>query len=365
MNAKWFTSIGLVGVILATVGSSPAMSEDDLCVGDPAPKLGLKSFVKGDAITAFQPGTVYVLEFWATWCGPCIDAVPHVAAQQAKHPAVVFVGVDVFEHQPKLVGAVAQKMPYRVALDDVPAGKPVKEGFMVKNWLAKAGQSAIPTTFIIDGSGRIAWIGHPMNMDLPLGQIAAGTWDNEAAATAYRLQLAHNRLVEKLIKDFIAVSKKSPAAGVQYLETALAQNESLFADVGFILFRFRLGVPGNDAHRALALAKKLTSGHFRDDSSWLQRVVQVIVQSKTPIAPDLLSLAVSASARADELAEEKDAAIADTRAASLFATGSIKEAIKVQERAVKLSSKSEEGTDSDFVERLAKYKAALIAKPGR
>ncbi len=365
MCAKRLASLGLVALALGLLGASRAFSEDGLCVGDLAPKLGLKSFVKGDAITAFQPGTVYVLEFWATWCGPCMDAVPHVAAQQAKYPAVVFVGVDVFEHQPQLVRFSAQKMPYRVALDDVPEGKPVKEGFMAKNWLAKAEQSGIPTTFIIDGSGRIAWIGHPLNMDLPLKQIVAKSWDIEAAATAYRLQLNHNRLVKKLRKDFSAATKKSPAAGVNFLETALAQNEALFPELGLTLFRFRLDVPGDDANRALALGQKLIGGQYRDDADQLHRVAQAITQAKTTVAPGLLNLAVSASTRADELSGQKDAAIADTRAASLFAAGSIKEAVTVQERAVKLSAESEEGKDSEFVERLAKYKAALRADPGK
>ena len=65
-----------------------------LGVGDPAPKLAVKSFVKGEPIKSLEPGKVYVVEFWATWCGPCRVTIPHLTELQKKHVDVVFVGVE-------------------------------------------------------------------------------------------------------------------------------------------------------------------------------------------------------------------------------------------------------------------------------
>ena len=48
---------------------------------------------------------------------------------------------------------------------------------MAKNWMTAAGQEGIPTAFIVNKEGKIAWIGHPMEMDKPLEKIVAGTWD--------------------------------------------------------------------------------------------------------------------------------------------------------------------------------------------
>ena len=48
-----------------------------------------------------------------------------------------------------------------------------------------AGQNGIPTAFIINGDGQVAWIGHPMGMDEPLAEIVDGTWDISVAATMH------------------------------------------------------------------------------------------------------------------------------------------------------------------------------------
>src|SRR2546425_1106795 len=68
-----------------------------LGLGDPAPKLEVKSFVKGEPVKGFEPGKNYVVEFWATWCPPCRTSIPHLTELQKKHPDVIFIGVSVFE----------------------------------------------------------------------------------------------------------------------------------------------------------------------------------------------------------------------------------------------------------------------------
>ena len=168
-----------------------------LSVGDPAPKLMVQEFVRGEPVAEFERGKVYVIEFWKCGCPPCRAAIPHLNELQKKYHTVTFIGVGVISPlamNKEYAKQSGDQMIYRVAIDRVPPGKHAETGGeMVQNWLKPAGEEGVPTAFIVDGDGRIAWIGHPMKLDdakagNPLECIVAGKWDLKAAASKHASQ---------------------------------------------------------------------------------------------------------------------------------------------------------------------------------
>lgn len=135
-----------------------------LKTGDDAPKIKVGSWAQGEGVKELEGDKVYIVEFWATWCGPCVAAIPHLNETYKKHKGegLVVVGSNLGEDAAtvsKFVKGMAGKMTYNVAVDD-----PSDGGWMAKHWLTAAGQNGIPCAFVVSKKGKIAYIGHPMEL---------------------------------------------------------------------------------------------------------------------------------------------------------------------------------------------------------
>lgn len=143
-------------------------AEKSLKVGDPAPALACGKFVQGDAVKEFNKDNAYIVEFWATWCGPCRATIPHLNELHTKFKdkGLVVIGQNVWEKDEKLVEPfikeMGDKMTYRLALDDKSSEE---KGAMAKNWMTAAGQNGIPSAFVVGKDSKIAWIGHPSQLN--------------------------------------------------------------------------------------------------------------------------------------------------------------------------------------------------------
>lgn len=112
-----------------------------------APPWTLKDLEGHDVSSGQFKGKVVVVDFWATWCGPCVMEIPGYIEMQKKYGpgGLVIVGVSLDQKGPAHVKkfAVAKGMNYTIVMgDDV-----VVEAF--------GGVEAIPTTFLINREGKI------------------------------------------------------------------------------------------------------------------------------------------------------------------------------------------------------------------
>lgn len=98
-------------------------------------------------------GRVVIVDFWDTWCGPCLRALPHLKAISVAHPEIVVVGVAIAqEGEAKVRQVVADLgLPFPICL--LPA-----QGDLVP---AFGDIDALPTTFLIGPEGviRRRWVG--------------------------------------------------------------------------------------------------------------------------------------------------------------------------------------------------------------
>ncbi|WP_354133178.1 TlpA disulfide reductase family protein [Bradyrhizobium sp. RT9a] len=210
-----------------------------LRMASPAPPIRVESWVRDEPLTSFKLGTLYIVEFWATWCGGSGAEIVHLAQLQEKynHSAVEVIAVAASERCSTAEEArtnldawlteKGSKLKFRIAFDY--AGK------MKKLWMAPSFSTTIPTSFVIDRDGHVAFIGHPMQLYDVFPKIVNGTWrtsDEAKAAEAERIAEAESEMREKARMQAFW-GKLGPALKAQDSSTALsAAKEGCRSDAG-------------------------------------------------------------------------------------------------------------------------------------
>lgn len=151
----------LITALLAIAAALPvmALSPGDAVVPD---AVGKADFVTGAAPERWVPGKVYVFECWATWCGPCVAAIPHMDKLFDKYheQGLEVFGMNVFEDGREKAAAFAKKkgkgMSYPVAYVG-------KGGVFERDWLETTGIKSIPYAFVVK-DGKFLFGIHPASL---------------------------------------------------------------------------------------------------------------------------------------------------------------------------------------------------------
>jgi len=260
-------------------------------IGDAAPALAITQWIKGAAVDlAAGKGTnVYVVEFWATWCGPCRRTIPHLSALQRdyKDKGVVTIGIsdeDAATVRP-FVEKMGTNMAYTIALDRA------KE--TARAYMRAFAVEGIPHAFVVDKEGKIVWQGHPMDgLDRVLERVTAGTFD---PAEVQKLERAR-----ELLSAYQGVAQ-------------IAEEQELLKIMGTRL----LALGGHDP----AFLNEVAWSLLTDELAWRD-----------------LALAEAMAAKACALTQQKEASLLDTYARALALNGKKAEAIAIQEKAIALST---------------------------
>jgi thiol-disulfide isomerase/thioredoxin len=320
-------------VLLVGIGAPGARAQESkgtpppvtLKLGDTAPPLSVEKWLKGAPVAAFERGRAYVVEFWATWCPPCIKSMPHLSELQRKYgERATIIGVTSTDPRNRLdavealVAAKGDAIAYTVAWD--------VERATTDAYRTASGWQGIPCSFLVDGEGKLAWIGHPMWLDEPLAAVVAGTWDLETGN-------ARMAKVEETYQSIYAHIAKDPRRSLELL----AGFERDYASYAHLVqsVKFDALLSAGRYEEAYAQGARVVDAAIAEkDAYGLNAIAWRIVDPNGKVEQRDLALALRAAERASAFTDDANGAILDTLARVHFLSGDLEKALELQRKAV-------------------------------
>ena len=324
-------------------------------VGDEAPDIEVSQFVTGDPIDGLERGKLYIVEFWATWCGPCLRSMPHISELQEEYQNELTV-IGVTREDEETVMAFLDKpslqdpdktwrdiVSYRLVLD--------QDDLTHAAYMDASGARGIPRAYIVGREGRLLWTGHPMGIDGPLKSIVAGEWnDSNAVAKSEEYEATLASLRDQINRSMVAQRNEQWDEALAILDSI--ENDETFREMVGDLKQPRLDLllAAKRTDDFLALARQLEADMWNDPAQLNGMAWKMVTGD--PEAEEILTESLKYAQRAVELTDESDPAILDTLARILFEQGQVDSAVDWQRKALELAP---EGREDSYQQALDEY----------
>ncbi len=333
-------------LIIAVSNSSAAIGatyDETLTIGSQAPAIDIEHWLsngngKFEKVKAFELGKVYVLEFWATWCTPCIASMPHINKLQKKYADRGVQIISVSEEDLDTVNTFLQKTAngqnqtfaeltknYCLTVDP--------DGSVQQAYMQAARQNGIPTAFIIGKDGCIDWIGHPIEMDKPLSAVVNDKWNRKEFAINFKIR----QEVDAGMQQAMALLQEGKFREALNLMDELIDKAPAGSDAQrqVKMIRFSILISTNDPRSTEAFHQMIEEN--KTDPGMMNQLAWGIVEMAVA-GEDVEQPLVNAARKAIDLAaaqDPNDGAILDTQSHLALMQGKMDEAIQIQQRAVK------------------------------
>lgn len=245
----------------------------NLSMESQAPAIQAQNWIGGEPLANCQPNNVYVLEFFSTSCPHCVAPMLNLIQLQEKYRdrGLEVVGVAANEragtadearaHLGPWLTENVSKLNFRVGIDCT--------GEMDKHWMEASLSTRLPTSFVVDRDSRIAFIGHPTELDDVLPKVLDGSWrSSDQAKAADRKRIAEGR-------EDVFLSKISAAVKLKDWKTALSAIEEGIAllpdSLQLRVFHAHMLLHNmRDMQTGLAVLRQLVRDAIdRNDHNWL------------------------------------------------------------------------------------------------
>jgi len=349
--------------------SLPANALDataELGIGSDAPSLDVEHWIQDGngffkPVTDFKDGKVYVVEFWATWCGPCIMSMPHLAALQNQYRGQNVQIVSISDESPEEVKEFLEQEneEEEKTFEEITSAYSLTtdpDRSAHEDYMEASGAAGIPTAYIVGKTGKIEWIGHPMGMDETLEAVVNDKWDRAAYKKQYEQEQQLQQAIEEI--SMLAGAGKFDEA-IKRVEEEIAKTDNEDLKTNLKDFRYSLMLSAGQVNDEVISYYKKQVEEMKGNPMALGQFAYSLVgvsQQGGKLGP-LADLAIQNLAPAVDKAEDEVKPLLLNIMAQLSQIDEkLEQAIEYQEKAVEASNDRQQKRMELYLEELKSEK---------